>query len=197
MAQDLQGAKSGFETPSAPAGRQGAKSGFETPLAARPQHEHPPSLTDHTMLLRFWGILLPSVREVFCFFKIAGSAGDRRVAPTVRAVSKQCGISPHFSQGFVARWCRRAWIQGASGAFQPARPRAPQTYSTVRRGARWSATQQTCPDAPPQHKPCEKCGLGETPALPGSRPRKKPEIPLQTNAVSRIQTAVGVPTSEL
>ena len=42
--------------------------------------------------------------------------------------------SPHFSPDFVARRCRRAWIQGA-------RPRAPQAYSTVRRGARPSATQ--------------------------------------------------------
>ena len=42
--------------------------------------------------------------------------------------------SPHFSPGFVARRRRRAWIQGA-------RPRAPQAYSTVRRGARPSATQ--------------------------------------------------------
>ena len=43
-------------------------------------------------------------------------------------------LSPHFSRGFVARQRRRAWIQGA-------RPRAPQTYSTVRRGAQRSATQ--------------------------------------------------------
>ena len=42
--------------------------------------------------------------------------------------------SPHFSPDFVARRCRRAWIQGA-------RPRVPQAYSTVRRGARPSATQ--------------------------------------------------------
>ena len=42
--------------------------------------------------------------------------------------------SPHFSPGFVARRRRRAWIQGA-------RPRAPQAYLTVRRGARRSATQ--------------------------------------------------------
>ena len=58
--------------------------------------------------------------------------------------------SPLFSRDFVARRRRRAWIQGASGASQPARPRAPQAYLTVRRGARWSATQQTCPDPPPQ-----------------------------------------------
>jgi HD superfamily phosphodiesterase len=44
--------------------------------------------------------------------------------------------------------------------FKPARPRAPQTYSTGRRGARRSATQETCPDPPQQQqKPAEKCGL--------------------------------------
>jgi hypothetical protein len=49
-------------------------------------------------------------------------------------------INQHFSRGFVARRRKRAWIQGAFGAFKPARPRAPQTYLTVRRGARRSAT---------------------------------------------------------
>jgi hypothetical protein len=68
-------------------------------------------------------------------------------------------INPHFSWGFVARRRRRARIQGASGRFQPARPRAPQAYSTVRRGTRPSATQQTCPDPPPLQKAREKCGL--------------------------------------
>ena len=52
-------------------------------------------------------------------------AGEETLPPVSR---------PHFSPGFVARRCRRAWIQGA-------RPRAPQAYSTVRRGARPSATQ--------------------------------------------------------
>jgi len=42
--------------------------------------------------------------------------------------------SPHLPPGFVARRRSRVWNQGA-------RPRAPQAYSTVRRGARPSATQ--------------------------------------------------------
>jgi hypothetical protein len=60
--------------------------------------------------------------------------------------------SPHFSPGFVARRRRRAWILGE-------RPRAPQAYSTVRRGARGSATQPTCPYPPPQQEAGEKRGL--------------------------------------
>ena len=79
--------------------------------------------------------------------RLVAPGNDRSVlgAPASRrpggSYSRELCFSPHFSQGFVARRRRRAWIQGATGAFQPARPRAPQTYSTVRRGARRSATQ--------------------------------------------------------
>ena len=65
------------------------------------------------------------------------SPASRRVASARPALAPKCeamsaqAVSAHFSQGFAARRCRRAWIQGGSGAFQPARPRAPQTYSTV------------------------------------------------------------------
>jgi hypothetical protein len=75
-----------------------------------------------------------------------GSASNGFEIEQHRSFGEQCadsdhgvaGTNPHFSPGFVARRRRRAWIQGA-------RPRAPQAYSTVRRGARGGATKVEMP----------------------------------------------------
>ena len=81
--------------------------------------------------------------------------------------------------------------------MQGARPRAPETHLTVRRGARPSATQQTCPYPPPQQKPGEKFGLARSrfcrPGIPGyhehngAAPREKP--PLRRGPAARIFAA--------
>ena len=71
--------------------------------------------------------------------KIMGTRIERRRLPGFDAAELDLAgktgsemASPHFSRDFVARPRRRTGIQGA-------RPRAPQAYSTVRRGARPSA----------------------------------------------------------
>jgi hypothetical protein len=60
---------------------------------------------------------------------------------------------------FRSRFRREAAQTGQKNNSHKARDgRAPQAYSTVRRGARPSATQQTCPDPSPRQKTGEKCG---------------------------------------
>ena len=71
--------------------------------------------------------------------------------------SKLENANPHFYQDFVARQCRGAWIQGASGSFSASATEGPAGVldSTSRSQKERNAVDTVLP----QQKSCEKCGL--------------------------------------